>query len=401
MDKIWLLRCRNRLLAGLLLGLSLLFAACQPEIGGRPKVRWRITPEKGRPILGISPVFLPQGILCSQLEQDSILRFAMRSETDGHILWQYADTAAVHQSFLYNLSSCVLGNRLFIPSGPLLLAIDVQQGSITWKTRLPLSGEDHLSTDGQYLYRCYMKYDFSGSEVYRIDPASGQHTRIDSVAFQAGERGFARTPVPLGQGVLAYTYMQESLSDRLCRSVLRVIDAASGAHHLEKQVYGPTPGGYGVNKQPHFDAARERLYLVAHDYLICMDTRQWKERWRTHCTRDILSSDILVTETAVFWPGEDGFLRSIDTNTGALLWKTPVSGTPGKLFYRDGYLWVLGGGNGLLQVIDAENGQLLHAMASPNQRNYPGIQFERAWSVSPVRPLAIVHDGRDYFLVDL
>jgi outer membrane protein assembly factor BamB len=375
--------------------------ACQHAPKIPPVLHWRTNLYEKEPLNTMNPIFYEGNVLTTQVYQDSILMFSMLSGTDGDTLWRCSDTASVHASFYYNLSPCQVGTLLMVPSGPVLLAIDLKTGQKRWKTTLKLSGEDHLSTDGQMIYRAYMRYDFSGSYIFQINAANGAHTLLDSVLFPIGTKAYARTPVRVGEQKLAYTYIAQDQSSKKTAAMLCFFDLKTHRIIQKDTIYPTNKLGLGVNKQPLYDPQTQSLYLVANNDLICYDVNSQTQRWRVTMKRDILTSDLGLNQGMLYWPGEDGFVYQINAKNGQINWATAVSGTPGKLFIHQQQLHLVGGGNGLWYIIDTKSGAILYHSATPNKRNYPNLHFSRSFAVDVIRHQAMLNDGKDFFMFDL
>jgi outer membrane protein assembly factor BamB len=383
----------------LLACIGIVLGACQ-HAPKTPVQRWKVSPYGKVPIQSMYPVYFEDGVLVSQVLSDSIICFTMLATQDGYVRWQCNDTATVHGSFYNYLTTAQLGELLYLPNGPILLALDLRQGHIAWKTQLPLSGEDHVVSDGVHLYRTYMQPDFSKSIVYQIDPLSGQHTAVDSMVFGAGNRGFARTPVCMDD-LLAYTYIVQQDSTKQGYSGIRCYDLRTRQPLLQDTIYPANKMGYGVNKQPVYDHEEQCLFLAANDQLIRYDLLTRRIAWRQSMQRDMLTSVPLLYEGFIYWAGEDGKLYQVNVANGQIGWVANISGTPSRLFVKDNLIHLVGGGNGKWLIHRISDGQPVYQIKTPHIENYPDLYFLRGIGVHPDYPIALLHDYRSFVMYDL
>jgi outer membrane protein assembly factor BamB len=379
-----------------------IWGACQHAPQIPPQLHWRTQPfGAGVPIQMMNPIFYKGDVVVAQPLSDSVLCIALLSTQDGQVRWQCTDTAIVHGSFYYNLSPCLLGSTLFVPSGSVLLAIDLDTGKRRWRTRQPLSGEDHLATDGQFVYRSYMRQDFSGSFIFKINPNNGTHQILDSILFEPPIKGFARTPVTIGKEMLVFSYIAQSRINNQTSSLLCFFDLKSNQIIQRDTIYPANQLGQGVNKQPLYDAQTQNLYIVANDQLVCYNVTTRIMLWRRQMRRDILTSDLLSHQNKLYWPGEDGMLYQLDAATGTDGWSISISGTPSRMGKSGKYLHIIGGGNGLWQIIDTQSGIVVHTQKPPTAEAHLASHFERPFAVHPTMHKAVLTDGKEIFLFNL
>ncbi|MDT4849560.1 Outer membrane protein assembly factor BamB [compost metagenome] len=128
-----------------------------------------------------------------------------------------------------------------------------------------------------------------------------------------------------------------------------------------------------------------KIYWNANRNIICNDLRTGREIWRKAFRQDFLFTPLIIAENRVIANNEDTWLYALDVNTGAELWKSPSAGTSSHLVYLEGYVYYIGGGDGLLHAVDISNGKTLWKLRSPDLKGDSRAHFFGGISGAPAK----------------
>ena len=80
----------------------------------------------------------------------------------------------------------------------------------------------------------------------------------------------------------------------------------------------------------------------------------------------MLFRSLLVANGKVYANNDSGQLACFDINSGRKLWDIRSSGSSTELSYLNGVVYFVGGGDGKLHAVDAETGDYLWKIVSPD-----------------------------------
>ena len=125
----------------------------------------------------------------------------------------------------------------------------------------------------------------------------------------------------------------------------------------EIKIYPDNQKGDGVTQQAILYDSNS--YWVANNQVICINIETQLEIWRTKLPRGMLTSRLFVDENIVYFACENEVLYALKAEDGSILWKCNISGTPGRIHINKDKLYLVGGSDGNLYVIDKIKGKLL------------------------------------------
>jgi outer membrane protein assembly factor BamB len=127
------------------------------------------------------------------------------------------------------------------------------------------------------------------------------------------------------------------------------------------------------------------FYKDAGRRIVCYDPNTGKLIWYQDFPGDFFFSGFIIVDGTIYANCEDTYLYALDAETGLIKWREKSSGTSSPLFYMDGVLYYVGGGDGMLHAVDAATGKHLWKIDPPERNDY---------GFSPSRPTGF--DGRLY-----
>ncbi|GIV50152.1 MAG: hypothetical protein KatS3mg038_0673 [Candidatus Kapaibacterium sp.] len=128
-----------------------------------------------------------------------------------------------------------------------------------------------------------------------------------------------------------------------------------------------------------------KFYKDAGRRIICYNPNTGKLIWYQDFPGDFFFSGFIIVDGTIYANCEDTYLYAVDAETGLIKWREKSSGTSSPLFYMDGVLYYVGGGDGKLHAVEAATGKHLWKIDPPERNDY---------GFAPSRPTGF--DGRLY-----
>lgn len=313
---------------------------------------------------------------------------------EGNILWQR--TLVDDSVFLpyYNLRTFHDRKKIYLPSGNVLYAIDWLEGNLEHQWLIPGSMVEAVSSDSKgTLFISSNDWLLKKSYVYKVDPERDIMTLFFEFVWPDDHIAFFQAPLALSSGLfLAYTI--QSQENRYTYSRWIWIDRSTGRITREGQAYPDNLYGYGPTKQPI--ACDNDIIMVAYDHIVRLDPLNGTERWRLIMPRDMLTSYPLldIAQGHLYVALEDGYLYCINVKNGQVRWNSQVSGTPSRIVACDNYVFVVGGGDGLLHWTDRNTGEMMPPIKAPNHDFIRYGHFHRFIGLDCRRHILLLFDGR-------
>ncbi len=113
-----------------------------------------------------------------------------------------------------------------------------------------------------------------------------------------------------------------------------------------------------------------RYYKDAGQRIVCYDPDTGRLIWYQDFPGDFLFSGFIIVDGTIYANCEDTYLYALDAETGLIKWREKSSGTSSPLFYMDGVLYYVGGGDGKLHAVDAATGKHLWKIDPPERNDY-------------------------------
>ncbi len=304
------------------------------------------------------------------------------SET-GEIRWEWSDYMYPQES-LFLVGTYVYDHLMVFHNGPRTYCIDLETGRTQWKKWK----KDSVSAATKEIAGIGYRYFYTGRPWYEDSVDYQPHKlyegnilspvpEVEVVNPQLPREYFGVTPIPRGATFFRPTVLEGDTVMVVAYQVptkdaeYNVIKTAFGLYNLHKKEWiykdrillEPQPGGV-VDWCPVIYEGK--MYWNANRDIVCNDLGTGEEIWRKSFPQDFLFTSLIVVENKVIANNEDTWLYAMDINSGAELWKTKSSGTSSHLVYLDGYVYYIGGGDGLLHAVEVSSGKTLWKLSSPD-----------------------------------
>lgn len=310
----------------------------------------------------------------------------------GRVIWKW-DDYMYDRERLFLTDRYAFNDRMVFHIGPRTYCINLSNGKTEWKKWKV----DSVNASPGLISGIDNRYFFSG-RVIREDCVDYQPSKLyegnilrpvrekEIVNPQLPREYFGVTPIPRGATFFRPTILDGDTVIAVAYQVptvdaqYNVIKSAFGLYNLDKKEWmykdrillEPQPGGV-VDWCPVI--YEEKIYWNANRDIVCNDLRTGREIWRKAFRQDFLFTPLIIAENKIIANNEDTWLYAMDVNTGAELWKTKSAGTSSHLVYLDGYVYYIGGGDGLLHAVDVSNGKTVWKLKSPDLNVYSGAHF--------------------------
>ena len=346
------------------------------------------------PIVHQENVILPSR--CN--DQDCLKAVNMKT---GQTMWEWIDTSKILQKSYYNLSHYIFEDILALPIAEHLIAIDLTNGKTLWHDKKKFSGESFLEGVGGQAARSYTDQDSKSCFIFLIDMQTGGMKMIKRFKLPDEEKLFVRTPhlvqADHPKDTVCVTSIisfkpKENTTNELVFWKLR-----DTSFQMKMSIYPDNKLGHGVTKPAVLDDSI--AYWVANNDLIAINLLTQTELWRTKMKEGMLTSRLAQNQENLFYAGEDAFLYAIDKEDGKIIWKCPVSGTSSRVFLNQEQIYLVGGGDGQLYVIDQKTGQLLNKYKIPEYDLTKGIYLRRTMYANS--KIILLNDGMYWYCCPL
>ncbi len=312
----------------------------------------------------------------------------------GSILWQALDTSCTGNIY-YNMNPFISGQNVVIPCGRTIKCLDAGAGEVQWVYQYAAYPEPFIEpyTDKTFL-QAANDWDERASHIYEVNSISGNVRLIYSTNWPDSSKLLIRTPVRLGDGQLLFSSIAMRYGTNETTSKWHLLDEHTAEIIAEGVAFPKNLNGYGVTKQPL--AMGTRAYLIAFDNVFCISTAGKKELWRKILPRDMLTSAPILSEEGLYCPMEDGFLYKLNLDDGHIVWKAKIATTPGRAVIAGGYLFIVGGSDGVLYVISTKDGKIEKSLKAPNHDFVKNQFFRRFIGIDQEGEALMLFDGNSF-----
>ena len=308
--------------------------------------------------------------------------------SEGKQNWQWQDLLSLKNDPTYKDPIEISFGRfqlyndlLYFPYRTSSYCVNLSSGQTAWKVKNNLGrfdftgglsnlyftpGNTFREGDDERLYIGSMND--SNAERYLLTPPYGKVANPVSNGF-----GMIR-------GILPFVSQNDTLISLLYEDQVadwtKPVTTASGLYNLSKHtwVYDRAvmnPGSSeGINVPILYN---QRGYYGAIRDLVCYDIMTGKVIWQRPYTQGFYS--LIIANGKLYGNNQDRYTYCFDPATGQQIWKEEGSGTSTPLTYLNGVLYFLGGGDGKLHAIDANTGQHLWRVKSPDLDKNSGAWF--------------------------
>ena len=114
--------------------------------------------------------------------------------------------------------------------------------------------------------------------------------------------------------------------------------------------------------------SNDKVFTYSVGWVACHDLMTGQQLWKTVGSNGggYLFAGLLIANGKVYANNDSGQLACFDINSGRKLWDIRSSGSSTELSYLNGVVYFVGGGDGKLHAVDAETGDYLWKIISPD-----------------------------------
>lgn len=365
-----------------------------------PRLCWQSHQTGASALQTIYPISYQKHWIVSRSDSTCSVQVLSLEQQTGRLVWHYKDSVR-HSPLYYNLQPAMHGHILSLPHHNRVIALDMRNGNLLWKSKTFDSGEQHLYAYGGFFYRiCYDSQ--STTYLVRMRAENGQSEVLSSFPRTADSVStYWRTPVVYavspGDTLLFISSVVSHHTRKQFIPYWSIWSLKKRAFESHDTILPVNTFGWGITKQPVAGEKQGILYLLAKNQVIRYNMKTRAQEWRQEMPRDMLTSKILVCPDALYYACEDGFLYKLSHYTGEIIWKTKLSGTPGQVkIYRE-TLFVTGGSDEKCHAYDTQTGRERWTLPLQNEEN---THFQRTIGLSESGFL-LLNDKERFFCYQL
>jgi len=284
--------------------------------------------------------------------------FATCSASHGKICKEWCLPMKSSQPLYYNLSPCIWNDNLVLPTPGGLLLIDPDKGhGQVWSSGFSIGENSLMEKDGM-IYRVYYGSKNLKAFITAFDPNSDSQHTVTTLFASDSATIHVKTPFLYTnrnrQDVMVLGYTHYNPATHYTRNGILSIDSDDGKVLTDIQLDSINYTARGINHDPVVMGALS--YWMVQNEVICYNHENGSILWKRTMPAPIITSRPLVTHKMLYYAAEDGNLYALDLASGDIIWKAPISGSPSRVFAVDNYLFLVGGADGVLYVINANDG---------------------------------------------
>ena len=301
---------------------------------------------------------------------------------DGIKKWEWSDFTE-WQGYSKD-SYCLLGNKLIWQFYYNNYCIDLNTGNTLWKNNFEenydnrCSGIDNFFTVSHLTNRNKPPLE-NGGNIVVLDAATGKpieffkpkYDTLGKAPFEQYGWSYNGYGVPFLKNNEKYILVKfndpPNLVPNTAREYLGLYNFSKKAWVYEKQRLKNNDAG---SKTPHAPYLyNEKAYSGCDGAIVCHDLMTGNKLWETTIKAGAYyqSAGLLVDNGRVYANSDGGQLVCLDANSGAVKWDIRSSGSSTALSYLNGVVYFVGGGDGKLHAVDAETGDYLWKIESPDK----------------------------------
>jgi outer membrane protein assembly factor BamB len=148
----------------------------------------------------------------------------------------------------------------------------------------------------------------------------------------------------------------------------------------ERQKLRNVDGTFGMASPPTI--SNDKIYSNPSNAIVCHDLMTGQKLWETGGT-DSNFRGVLVENGNVYINGNNGNMTCLNASGGTVKWVVRTSGSSTTLSYLNGVVYFVGGGDGKLHAVDAETGEYLWKIESPDKVKNKWAVFSGMCAVVP------------------
>lgn len=324
---------------------------------------------------------------------------AVRLDT-GAPLWDWLDRDSVLHRCYYNLQHYIFDDILMLPIGSSLIAINLANGKTLWQDQKNWPAESFLEGIGARVFRTYYDNRNRQARLLAFDIYTGDSRQLKVFPIPAAGKLLVRTPaiaVLEGQDTVCISSTIHYIPKQMTNSQLISWRLNDTSFQKTIQIYPDNLNGDGVTKQGIVDGIIS--YWVAGQQIVAINLKSQKELWRDTFPHGMLTSRLLLDDGRLFYACENEALYALDAENGGIIWECPIAGTPSRVYVNRDKIYLVGGSDGNLYVIDKNKGTLRFKYHSTDLALKVNRSLRRTFYAGNDK--VIVTDFRNWYAFDI
>ncbi len=381
----------------LLSALALCFCGCRPENKELAlKLSWRapLFENPRETAESIYPIQAGDQIIAAKLSDNAAPVFYALDARRGDVRRQTVDSDCAGNLY-YNMKPFCSKQGVVIPCGSTLKCMYHKTGKIPWSFQHAGTPEQFLEpyTDDTFL-QAVNDWEERKSHIYKVNANDGKAHLLHSIQWPDSSKLLIKTPVKVKGDYLLFTSIAMRYGTNETEARWHLLDLKNAGIMASSTAYPANKDGYGVTKQAV--TLGDQAFMVAYDHVFCVSSTAGKELWRTALPRDMLTSVPVASYDGLYCPMEDGYLYKLSPDDGRVIWKTKIAATPSRPVITNGLLFIVGGSDGVLYVINTQDGELIKTMKAPNHDFIRNQFFRRYIGVDAREEKLMLFDGNSF-----
>lgn len=313
-------------------------------------------------------------VVCMGQAGENMQRLMGLDASTGQVQWTWTDFFEYGQptGVVVTYQWYQIDNALLFGYSGKQYCVDISTGSTLWRRYRNYSSRGVITGTGYQYIIVGTTFDSSGEMYDNIYLGDIRDPEIEQCIYK-GTRGRAIGEPYLyrdANGALRVSFLEVlrniGVPDYNYTAYLVGLDVTSGTETYRTIVYSQTKeGGRAITK-----VDGNKGYSVVGRRIVCTELGTGKIRWFQNFPGDFLFSGFIIVDGTIYANCEDTYLYALDAETGLIKWREKSSGTSSPLFYMDGVLYYVGGGDGMLHAVDAATGKHLWKIDPPERNDY-------------------------------
>jgi|DewCreStandDraft_5_1066085.scaffolds.fasta_scaffold36136_1 outer membrane protein assembly factor BamB len=313
-------------------------------------------------------------VVCMGQAGENKQRLLGLDATTGEVRWMWEDFFEYGQpsGLVFSLEWHQLGEILLFVSGGKQYCVDISTGKTLWRRYREYSSRGGVCGNGYQYAIVGTTFDNTGEMYDNIYVGDIRDPEIERCIYK-GTPGRALGRPYLyrdANGTLRILFLEvirsTGTTDYSYTTYIVGFDLTSDREIYRTMVYSQTKDGGGAITKVYGD----NCYSVVGRRMVCTGLGTGKIRWFQNFPGDFLFSGFIIVDGTIYANCEDTYLYALDAETGLIKWREKSSGTSSPLFYMDGVLYYVGGGDGMLHAVDAATGKHLWKIDPPERNDY-------------------------------
>ena len=222
-----------------------------------------------------------------------------------------------------------------------------------------MGGESFVEGLGTEVLRTYYDNIHQQTRIFAFDLYTGKSKQINSFAAPDTGKLFVRSPAVLPTSALdtfciaGYTHYIPKGTTR-CQLAFWEMGDSLSVDWIS--IYPKNDSGDGLTQQGVMDGPT--AYWIIGQQLIALNLESREILWRISLPHGMLTSRLAIDGDCLFYACENEVLYALNKWNGMILWQCPIAGTPSRIHFNREHLYLIGGSDSQLYIIDKKSGRI-------------------------------------------